>query len=272
MLALTFPTIDPTLVQIGPLQVRWYGLMYVLGFCASYYLALYQIKQNRFNELEKNFENLNILLILSLIIGARLGYVLFYNPLYYLQNPLEIPATWSGGMSFHGGCILLIITGILFCHFKRLDFWKTVDIYIVTTPIGLGLGRLGNFINGELFGRPSDVPWAMVFPHGGNITRHPSQLYEMLLEGVLLFLILWPLRKKPWQKSNRNWPHGSMLALLLILYGSFRIFVEFFREPDAHLGYYFGLFTMGQILSSLMIIAGILIWIIRRKSAEKTAT
>lgn len=264
MYSLIFPTIDPVLIHIGPLQIRWYGLMYVLGFCASYYLVLFQIKQTQFKELEKNFENLNLVLILSLIIGARLGYVLFYNPLYYLQHPLEIPATWSGGMSFHGGCILLIISGMLFCRRKKIDFWKTVDIYIVTTPIGLGLGRLGNFINGELFGRQSDVPWAMVFPGGGNMARHPSQLYEMLLEGVLLFLIVWPLRKKPWQTDNRNWPHGSLLALFLILYGMFRIFVELFREPDQHIGYFMGFFTMGQILSSLMIIAGGIIWTIRR--------
>jgi len=265
MISLIFPTIDPVLVHIGPLQIRWYGLMYVLGFCASYYLVLLQIKQTGFKELENNFENLNLLLIISLIIGGRLGYVLFYNPLYYLNHPLEIPATWSGGMSFHGACILLLISGVLFCRIKKLDFWKSVDIYAVTVPIGLGLGRVGNFINGELFGRPSDVPWAMIFPGGGNMTRHPSQLYEFLLEGVLLFCILWLLRKKPWNKENHNWPHGSLLALFLILYGLFRMFVEIFREPDQHIGYFMGFVTMGQILSGLMVITGIIIWTIRLK-------
>lgn len=266
MYTLVFPTIDPVLVHIGPLSVRWYGLMYVLGFCASYYLVLFQIKRTQFKELEKNFENLNLVLILSLIIGARLGYVLFYNPLYYLQHPLEIPATWSGGMSFHGACLFLLISGVIFCRIQKLDFWKSADIYTVTVPIGLGLGRLGNFINGELFGRISDVPWAMVFPTGGKSARHPSQLYEFLLEGVLLFLILWLLRNKPWQKENRNWPHGSLLALFLILYGLFRIFVELFREPDLHIGYFMGFITMGQVLSGLMVMAGGIIWKIRRKT------
>ncbi len=266
MFTLIFPTIDPVLVHLGPLKIRWYGLMYVLGFCASYYLVLFQIKRTQFDELRKNFENLNMILILSLIIGGRLGYVLFYNPLYYLNNPLEIPATWAGGMSFHGGCILLFLSGIIFCHIQKLNFWKAADIYIVTIPIGLGLGRLGNFINGELFGRQSDVPWAMVFPGGGSIARHPSQLYELLLEGVLLFLILWPLRMKPWHKNNKSWPHGSLFALFLILYGLFRIVVEFFREPDQHIGYYMQYFTMGQILSSLMVLTGIIIWTIRKKS------
>lgn len=268
MYTLLFPSIDPVLIGIGPLQVRWYGLMYVLGFCATYLLVLFQIKRLQFKELEQNFENLNMILILSLIIGARLGYVLFYNPIYYLKHPLQIPATWAGGMSFHGGCIMLILSGIIFCHIKKINFWKTVDIYIVTTPIGLGFGRLGNFINGELFGRQSDVPWAMVFPTGGNITRHPSQLYELLLEGVLLFTILWPLRHKPWQQDSQHWPHGSLLALFLVLYGMFRIFVELFREPDQQIGYFWGLITMGQILSSLMILAGIIIWTARKRAKQ----
>jgi len=270
MYSLVFPHIDPVLLHLGPLQVRWYGLMYVLGFCASYYLVLQQIKTTRFTALEKHFENLNLTLIICLILGGRLGYVLFYNPVYYFHHPLEIPATWSGGMSFHGACLGLLIGGALFCRRTGLDFWKGVDIYAVTVPIGLGLGRLGNFINGELFGRVSDVPWAMVFPYGGPQSRHPSQLYEMALEGILLFTVLWLLRHKPWRSESRNWPHGSLLSLFLILYGVFRIGVEQFRQPDQQIGFFLGFLTMGQILSSLMILSGCVLWMIRRNRHPRT--
>lgn len=262
---LSYPDIDPVLLHIGPLQIRWYGLMYVLGFTASYFLVKQQIHTFKFKELDKHFENLNIVLIISLIVGARLGYVIFYNLSYYLNHPLEILATWSGGMSFHGALIGLILGGVLFCRSKRIDFWKTADLYVVTIPIGLALGRIGNFINGELFGRATDLPWGMIFPGGGDIARHPSQLFEALLEGVLLFTILWLVRKNPWKKLS-NWPHGSILALFLIGYGLIRIIVELTREPDAHIGFIFNSFTMGQILSSIMVLGGILLWTLRIKA------
>jgi phosphatidylglycerol---prolipoprotein diacylglyceryl transferase len=265
---MTFPTIDPVIFSLGPLQVRWYGLMYVLGFTASYILVLKQIRNFAYKELEPWFENLNLILILSVVLGGRLGYVLFYNFSYYLQHPLEIPATWTGGMSFHGACIGVLLGGWLYVRKKNLDFWKCADIYVVTIPIGLGLGRLGNFINGELYGRVSTVPWAMAFPGGGPLPRHPSQLYEMLLEGVLLFAILWTLKIKPW-KNQTNWPHGSMVGLFLIAYGCFRMFVELFREPDAHIGFLFGFMTMGQLLSSLMILCGSVLWWLRIKRTNK---
>lgn len=267
-MALTFPQIDPVIFGIGPLQVRWYGLMYVLGFTASYFLVLKQIRSHAFDRLEKNFENLNLVLILCVVIGGRLGYVLFYNFSYYIHHPLEIPATWTGGMSFHGACIGLILGGWLFCRKQQLDFWKAADIYAVTVPIGLGLGRIGNFINGELFGRPTDVAWGMVFPGGGPAPRHPSQLYEMFLEGIVLFLLLWSLRNKPWE-SNRAWPHGTMLSLFLVFYGLFRIVVECFREPDSHLGFLMGAITRGQALSCAMIIAGCAIYLSRRLQLTK---
>ena len=267
---LSYPEIDPILLHLGPLKVRWYGLMYVIGFIASYLLVKKQIKDFEFEELQPHFENLNITLIFAIILGGRLGYVAFYNLPYYLEHPLEIPATWSGGMSFHGAAIGLLIAGLIFCRFKKLDFWATADIYVVTIPIGLGLGRIGNFINGELFGRATELPWGMIFPGGGNIVRHPSQLYEALLEGLLLFIILWTLRKKPWQPSPR-WPHGSLVALFLIGYGFFRIFIEFFREPDPQIGLFFGLISMGQLLSSIMIIGGLILWVWRaRANNQKT--
>ncbi len=262
---MTFPTIDPVIFSLGPLQVRWYGLMYVLGFTASYLLVQKQIRSFSYKELEAHFENLNLILILSVVLGGRLGYVLFYNFSYYLQHPLEIPATWTGGMSFHGACLGVLLGGWLYVRKKKLNFWKCADLYVVTIPIGLALGRLGNFINGELYGRTSSLPWAMVFPGGGPRPRHPSQLYEMLLEGLLLFLILWSQKNKPWE-NKKGWPHGSMLCLFLIGYGGVRIFVELFREPDQQIGLIFGFLTMGQLLSGFMILAGSLLWRIRIKT------
>jgi len=258
------PQIDPIIFSIGPLSVRWYGLMYVLGFTATYFLVKKQIRDFKYQVLEEHFENLNLILILCVILGGRLGYVLFYNLPYYIKHPIEIPATWTGGMSFHGACLALLIGGYIFCRLKKLDFWKTADIYIVTIPIGLGLGRIGNFINGELFGRVTDVPWAMVFPYGGPLPRHPSQLYEAALEGLLLFSILWLNRNKPWQKE-KSWPHGSMTAIFLAGYGIIRIFLEFFRQPDQQIGFIASILTMGQLLSITMVAAGIILWKMRLK-------
>lgn len=262
MIPLTFPEIDPIIFSLGPLHVRWYGLMYVLGFLASYALVRRQIQEYKYQPLADHFENLNLVLILMVVLGGRLGYVLFYNFSYYLAHPLEIPATWSGGMSFHGACIALLLGGWIYCRKKKINFWKTADIYSATLPIGLGLGRIGNFINGELYGRATDLPWGMVFPGGGPSPRHPSQLYESFLEGIVLFVLLWSVRKKPW-RQNRYWPHGSIIALFLIGYGCLRIVVENFREPDQQLGYLFNLVTMGQLLSGLMVICGLLVWKVR---------
>ena len=267
---ITFPNIDPVIFGVGPLKVRWYGLMYVLGFTASYFLVLKQIRDFSYKALEPCFENLNLVLIISVVIGGRLGYVLFYNFSYYLQHPLEIPATWTGGMSFHGACIGCLVGGYLYTKKNKLNFWKCADIYVVTIPIGLGLGRLGNFINGELFGRTSSVPWAMIFPGGGSQPRHPSQLYEMILEGVLLFTLLWTFKEKPWGK-NKNWPHGSMLSLFLVGYGCLRIFVELFREPDQHIGFLMGPITRGQLLSGFMVLGGMLLWKIRKTQQGSTS-
>ena len=260
---LTYPNIDPVIFHLGPLQVRWYGLMYVLGFIATYMLVRYQIRKYQIKDLAAHFENFNIALIIGLIAGGRLGYVLFYNLPYYLQHPLEIIATWQGGMSFHGGLLGFIIGGYIYCRRHRLDFWQNADIYVVTVPIGLGLGRIGNFLNGELFGRESDVPWAMVFPYGGPVARHPSQLYECFLEGFLLFAILWILKDVA---RKRRWPSGTMLACFLFLYGLFRVVVEFFREPDQHLGFIIASFTLGQLLSIAMIGAAVLLFTLRKNS------
>jgi len=262
MSGLTFPNIDPIIFSIGPMHVRWYGLMYVLGFLACYTLVRKQIREHGYQQLAEHFENLNLVLILGVVVGGRLGYVFFYNFSYYLSHPLEIPATWSGGMSFHGACLAILAGGWVFCKKQKLDFWKVADIYVATIPIGIGLGRIGNFINGELFGRTTDLPWGMIFPGGGNNPRHPSQLYESFLEGLLLFVILWSVRNRPWQ-NQKGWPHGSIVALFLICYGCLRIIVETFREPDQHIGYFMNVFTMGQFLSGAMVLGGLFIWKIR---------
>ena len=268
---INFPSIDPVIFSLGPLRVRWYGLMYILGFTASYFLVKNQIATFQYKKLQENFEDLNLILILCVILGGRIGYVFFYNFSYYMAHPLEIPATWNGGMSVHGAAICLIAGGALFCRRKKIDFWTAADIYVITMPVGIALGRIGNFINGELFGRTTELPWGMVFPGGGPLPRHPSQLYEALLEGVLLFLILWPLRGKPWQK-RALWPHGSLLALFLICYGIFRILVECVRQPDPQVGFLFGDATMGQLLSSVMVLGGLLMWWLRKKSAAAAST
>ena len=195
-------------------------------------------------------------LAIGLIVGARLGYVLFYqfpNYLYYLQHPLEIIAIWHGGMSFHGGLIGAVLAGFIFSRRRKIPFWEGADVVLVTAPIALGLGRLGNFINGELFGRASSLPWAMVFPTGGPEPRHPSQLYEAALEGVLLFIILWILK-------DRSFRPGTMVCLFLGGYGIFRFLVEFFRQPDPHIGLLWGMLSMGQILCLAMIITAAVLW------------
>jgi len=249
--------IDPVLVELGPIRLSWYGLMYVFGFLISYLLVRYQMRRKDLGISKQEVENLYFYLIIGLIVGARLGYALFYDLKMYLADPLEIFAIWHGGMSFHGGLIGVLIVGILFSWKNRKSFWRIADLIIVTVPIGLGLGRIGNFINGELYGRVTQVPWAMIFPKGGPLPRHPSQLYESALEGGALFLILWLIKDK-------KLPAGGLLALFLCLYGVFRFFVEFFREPDAHLGFVLGLFTMGQVLTVFMIVGSIFLMIYLR--------
>jgi phosphatidylglycerol---prolipoprotein diacylglyceryl transferase len=245
-----YPNIDPVIFQIGPLAVRWYGLMYVLGFASSYLLVLYQIGKKRVQVTRAQVDDLYFYIIVGLLVGARLGYVIFYNLKAYIQDPLEILVLWHGGMSFHGGLIGAFIAGYIVIRKKGIAFWKVADLVIPTAPIGLALGRIGNFINAELFGKPSDVPWAMVFPAGGNVARHPSQLYEAALEGVLLFVILWLYK-------DRKERDGEVFALFIMLYAIFRIFCEFFREPDLQMGYIFGFITMGQVLSLAMLLIGL---------------
>lgn len=252
-----YPQIDPEIVKIGPFSIRWYGMMYLIGFVSSYLLVRYQVKKRSLPISRAVVDSLYSYIILGLLIGARLGYVIFYNLPLYLKEPLEIFAVWHGGMSFHGGLIGCVVSGFIFSRRYGIDFWQLSDLMVVTAPIGLGLGRLGNFINGELYGRVTNVPWAMVFPEGGSLPRHPSQLYEFFLEGLCLFLILWFLK-------DRVSKRGIVSAAFFLFYGIFRFVIEFFREPDPQIGYIIGFMTMGQVLSSLMIVAGLFISFLRR--------
>ena len=251
-----YPHIDPEILRIGPVAIRWYGMMYLMGFVSSMLLVWHQIKKKKLALGQDFVETLYSYLILGLLLGGRLGYVMLYNPAYYMEHPLEIPAIWQGGMSFHGALIGTIAAGLLYCKKAGADMLMIADMIFVTAPIGLGLGRIGNFINAELYGRVTDVPWAMIFP-GEVLPRHPSQLYEFFLEGIVLFIILWVIRERV-QK-------GTVTALFLILYGVFRTAAEIFREPDAQIGYILEFFTMGQILSGIMILAGIGVYIAARK-------
>jgi phosphatidylglycerol:prolipoprotein diacylglycerol transferase len=263
-----YPNINPDLFSIGPVRVRWYGVMYVMGFIAAYFLIQKQERSKQIGLVGTTAQDLIFYLAIGLIVGGRLGYIFFYeynDYMQYIKNPLEIIATWHGGMSFHGGLIGAVLAGWIFSRRKGIPFPALADSAIVTCPIGLGLGRLGNFINGELVGRPTDVPWAMIFPAGGPIPRHPTQLYESLGEGLLLFVILWYLRKKPFKD-------GMMVAFFLLFYGIIRFIIEFFRSPDPQVGFLLGYFTMGQILCSAMIVAAVLLVLyLNRKTAVRAA-
>ncbi|ATX80955.1 Prolipoprotein diacylglyceryl transferase [Mariprofundus ferrinatatus] len=250
--------IDPVALQLGPVAIHWYGLMYIAGFFATWYLVRLQLKQAGLWETRVSneaYEGLFTTLILGVILGGRIAYVLFYNFGYYIDHPLEALYIWQGGMSFHGGMIGPLVTGWWYCRKHDLPFLELADRFFTVAPLGLMFGRIGNFINGELWGRTTDVPWGMVFPHAGPDPRHPSQLYEMALEGLLLFIILWLVRKQVW-------PAGARVAIFLTGYAVARIFCENFREPDEQLGFLFGSVTMGMLLSSAMLIVG-LAWLAR---------
>ncbi len=246
---LVHPNIDPVAFSIGPLAVRWYGLMYLAGFAAGWWLGLSRIKRGATPVSRIQFDDLLFLAVLGVILGGRLGYVLFYKPGYYASHPLEIFALWQGGMSFHGG-LLGVMAAMLFAARRHgIDYLRLMDFVAPLCPLGLAVGRIGNFINGELWGRVTDLPWGMVFRGAGDAPRHPSQLYQFALEGLALFALLW------WF-SSRPRPRGQVSAVFLIGYGAFRYLAEFAREPDAFLGTLaFGM-TMGQWLCVPMIAGG----------------
>ena len=252
-MALSFPDISPIALSLGPLDIRWYSLAYLAGFLLGWRYALHLAGLAPNNRpTREDIDNFLPFAVLGVILGGRIGYVLFYQPALYAANPLDALKVWEGGMAFHGGAMGVIIALIIFAWVKKIQLLRLSDIVCATVPIGLFFGRLANFINGELFGRPSDVPWAIVFPRGGDMPRHPSQLYEAVLEGALLFFILLFLKKNNWA-SNRP---GVVTGAFLALYGCFRFSVEQFRQPDAHLGFIFAGLSMGQLLSTPMIALG----------------
>lgn len=250
------PDIDPVAIHLGPLKVHWYGLMYLIGFIGAWWLGVLRAKRPGSGWRPQEVADFIFYGALGVILGGRLGYILFYNFAYYVSHPLEVFYIWSGGMSFHGGLLGVIAAMWLYARKTRRHFFAVSDFVALLTPLGLGAGRLGNFINHELWGRVTDVPWGMIFPAAGPLPRHPSQLYEFMLEGVALFIILWIYARKPR-------PLGAISGLFLLSYGVFRFLVEFVREADAHLGYLaFNWLTMGQVLSLPMIAAGaaLLLW------------
>jgi len=250
---LQFPVIDPVIFSIGPVSLRWYGTMYLIGFLAAMFMANKAADRSNGLWTREQVSDLLFYSFLGVILGGRVGYVLFYQFEYFLTDPLYLLQIWQGGMSFHGGLLGVILAVFIFARKTQKSFLVVGDFVAPLVPIGLGMGRLGNFINAELWGRQTDVPWAMVFPTDPlQVPRHPSQLYEFFLEGVVLFAILFVITRKP--RSL-----GLAAGTFLIGYGVFRSIVEFFREPDAHLGLYFSFISKGQILSIPMILIGLFI-------------
>lgn len=268
--ALPFPNIDPVIVQLGPLAIHWYGLAYIVGILFAYWYAKRLAANPKVwtnGALPIKSEDLDDFLVwaaIGIVAGGRVGYILFYDFARYLANPLDIFAVWQGGMSFHGGFAGTTLAMILFARSRGINVWTMFDVVAAGAPVALGLVRCTNFINSELWGRPSDVPWAFEFPNGGPFTRHPSQLYEAALEGLLLFFALRFLSHSLFRLKTPGFVAGAFVAG----YGASRIFVEFFREPDQQLGYLFGgWLTMGMVLSLPMLLAGIWMMVTAKPAA-----
>ena len=268
MFVIAFPEIDPIALQLGPLAVRWYGLAYFAGILLGWWYARRLVSDARLwggrisPPTVSDVDDFLLWLVLGIILGGRLGYALFYQPGHFLDDPLGFFRLWEGGMAFHGGMMGVIVAVIVFSLRRGISILSLLDVAAASVPFGLFFGRLANFINGELWGRPSDVPWAMVFPSGGPEPRHPSQLYEAMLEGVLLFVILRLLTHRALSLGRPGLTGGAFIAG----YGAARIFVEFFREPDQQLGYLAGFVTMGMLLSLPMLLIGsaAIIWATRK--------
>ncbi|MEX2034904.1 MAG: prolipoprotein diacylglyceryl transferase [Xanthobacteraceae bacterium] len=256
-LVLQFPNFDPVLVTIGPFAIRWYALAYIVGILLGWLYARALIRAESLWAgpaplTPIDFDDFILWVTLGIILGGRAGYVLFYNPVHFAAHPAEIVQLWKGGMSFHGGFVGCVLAVVLFARWRRIPILSLGDITCAVAPIGLLLGRLANFINGELWGRPTDVPWAMVFPGGGPLPRHPSQLYEAGLEGLLLLGVLWlAIRAGALRRP------GLIIGAFALGYSIARIVCEFFREPDPQLGYLWGEFTMGMLLSLPLLLTGI---------------
>ena len=261
---------DPVLIDLGLFQIRWYSIAYILGIIIGWMYAtkiikLTTVNKYNFEQIKKSeFDDLIIYLVIGIILGGRLGYVLFYNLEYYSQNLFEIFKLWQGGMSFHGGLLGVIIAIFIFAKNTNTNFFKFSDIVACVAPIGLFLGRIANFINGELFGKISTLPWAVVFPDAGNVSRHPSQIYEAFLEGIVLFILINIIAVK----KKLLFRTGYTSGIFLILYSIFRIISENFREPDIHIGYLFNYISMGTLLSLVTFFFGCIIIFIIKKNEQ----
>lgn len=265
---LTYPEINPVMVELGPLKIHWYGVMYLIGFALGWWLGTVRAKQSNSVMTPEQVGDLVFYVALGVVIGGRLGYVLFYDFYEYLQQPLAIFQLWQGGMAFHGGLLGVLIAVWGYSRYIGRSFFEITDFIAPLVPPGIFAGRIGNFINGELWGRPTDAPWAMVFPNDMmQLPRHPSQLYEAALEGVALFIILWWFSAKPR-------PTMAVSGVFLIGYGIFRSIAEIFRMPDAHIGFIaFDWLTMGQLLSLPMIMIGIgLLWLAYSREGKTKAS
>lgn len=260
--------LDPIAFSLGPLVVRWYGLAYVLGFVCAAAIIYFVAKRWKLGMSEDNLLTLMVCAIVGVVLGARIGYVLFYGDGYYLSHPLEILAFNQGGMSFHGGLVGLLIGGAVAARMTRIPFLTLADLGSIAAPIGLFFGRCANFVNGELWGAPTDGPWGVVFGGAaGMMPRHPSQLYEAVLEGLVIFCVLFALSRRLPPR-----PRGTFVGAFLVLYGIFRFLIEFVREPDVQLGYLWGgWLTMGQVLSAPLIVAGIALLIYAARTRHPQA-
>jgi phosphatidylglycerol---prolipoprotein diacylglyceryl transferase len=255
---LIYPYIDPVALSLGPIKIHWYGLMYLIGFVSAWLLAHWRMKHYKLDWTSEQISDLIFYAALGVIIGGRVGYMLFYNFPEFLKTPWLLFKIWEGGMSFHGGLLGVITALWIFSKKYHKAFWEVGDFIAPLVPLGLGAGRIGNFINGELWGRVTDMPWGMVYPHVDDLPRHPSQLYEFGLEGICLFLLVWCYARKPR-------PLGRVSAVFLIGYAVCRLIAECFRQPDPQLGYIaFQCVTMGQILSIPMIFLGLWLWWVKR--------
>ncbi len=247
------PSINPVAFSVGPLAVHWYGLMYLLSFLLGWALAIRRTQWAHIHWTREEVGDFLFYVVLGVVLGGRLGYVLFYQPGYFFAHPLHVFYVWDGGMSFHGGMLGVFVASAWFARRTHKHFFDVTDFVAPIVPVGLFFGRIGNFINGELYGRVTDVPWAMIYPHVDRLPRHPSELYEAALEGVALFVILWLYARKPR-------PRMAVSGAFLLGYGCFRFFLEFFRQPDPFAGFVaFGWMTLGQVYSAPMIVAGVII-------------
>lgn len=262
---LTYPQIDPVAIHIGPISIHWYGLMYLVGFFGAWAALRLRLNTGKYSFTPEQLSDILFYAALGVIIGGRLGYMVFYDWNNLIHHPSRILMVWQGGMSFHGGFLGVFIALWIYAHKIHKSVGDIGDFIVPAVPIGLAVGRIGNFINGELWGRVTDVPWAMIFPNAGDLPRHPSQLYEFFLEGIVMFAVLW------WYSSKPR-PRWAVSGLFITLYGLFRFSVEFFRDPDPQIGYLVFDLTKGQLLSLPMFLAGIIMMVYAYKKRKQTCS